>query len=45
VPPTASTATDTGTPAWVAIVTGIAGLAVGFLGATLLRGQQQPTTA
>ncbi len=47
VPPTAAstTTTTTGTPAWVAILTGVAGLVVGFLIAFVLRGQRAPTAA
>lgn len=44
VPPAATT-TTTGTPAWVAILTGVAGLAVGFLVASVLRNQRPQTTA
>ena len=43
VPPTATT-TTTGTPAWVAILTGVVGLVVGFLVAFLMRGQRPHAT-
>ena len=42
VPPTATTtpAASSGTPAWVAILTGVAGLVVGFIIALVVRGQR-----
>jgi copper resistance protein C len=48
VPPVASTTpttSSTGTPAWLAILTGVAGLAVGFFVAALLRNQRTSTAS
>jgi methionine-rich copper-binding protein CopC len=45
VTPAAIVQTTTGTPAWVAIATGVAGLVVGFIGANFLRDRRSQTTA
>lgn len=44
-PPAATTTTSTGIPGWVAILTAIVGLAVGYLIANLLRNQRPAPTA